>query len=176
MRDTSTCPPDEPRPTLNLIRYHIGQAALNILIRPDDAPSIDRELDRAARIARAYARESDCQEPPERLRRLIADGHVLRSIHDRHNLVPAEPHQELQEEHPEESDDGNLVWVPTTDGYGYTATRGETVYVVHTAGPKPMWRCGVGDGSITEWLDQRFHDEESARSAAQALSGSATSS
>ena len=174
MKDTYPHPLEEtePKPTLSLIRYHMGQAALNILIRPDDAPAIEHELDLAARITQAYTHRPDCHEATEQIQQIVADGHTLRSIQNRRNNIPSSSQEEPQEE----PDDSSLVWIPTTDGYGYTATKGETIYVVHTAGPRSLWRCGVGDGATTEWLDRQFPDDESARGAAQALSDAATSS
>ena len=150
----------EQQPSLRLIRHHLGQAALNILIHPDDAPAIHRELDQAARRAQEYASQPKHEQDLELLAAIIAEGRALRSIQD--EQVPSS-----YQNNPGPPETGPLDWRPTPDRCGSTATRGHTVYVVHAAGRKPVWRCGIGDGISTEWFDRRFDDAEAACAAAQ---------
>lgn len=128
-----------------------------MLIRPDDVADIHQNLDQAAGFARQYSNLPESEQDHESRRKLIADGQALRS---RLEGIAQESNCTVQ-------DEGVLVWRPTGDRLGATATHGETVYVVHAAGNPRHWRCGIGDGANTEWFEARFANEDLAKAAAQ---------
>ena len=158
---------------IRLSRHYLGQAALNMLIYPDDTARIDRNIDRASEFARQYHELPDHERNPEDWQRLIAEGKAIRC--HRANLdrlttyLFGESSAESQSLRPagEEPTDPVLRWLPTDDGLGAIAQHRETVYTVHAAGNPRGWRFGIGDGTTTGWFDERFANEEQAREAAQ---------
>ena len=176
-------------------RHYLGQAALNMLIYPEDLGKIDRNIERAVEFAMQFRRTFDNSVMPDEWKRLTDEGRTIKLQRAQidssvaHATAPLEsiPPETLAqnpaatqepEDEPEPtavaeaadplaSADSALLWEPTSDNMGSIAQHGDTVYTVHTIGNPRAWAWGIGDGYQTTWQEARFPTEELARDAAE---------
>ena len=169
---------------INASRHYLGQAALNILLHPDDLARIDRDIEQATEYAKQFRASRHKSVMPEEWQRLTNEGRLIKAHraridasielynkqHHPNNPVaptqlakpaPTSPEEELQ------SDGNILAWRPTSDHLGYIAQHGDTIYTIHTIGRPKSWTWGIGDGGQTEWQQDRFPSVELAKNAAQ---------
>ena len=175
-------------------RHYLGQAALNMLIYPEDLGKIDRNIERAVEFAMQFRRTFDNSVMPDEWQRLTDEGRTIKLQRAQidssvapataplesvapetpaRNPAPAqepepEPEQPTvtEDADPLASADSALLWEPTSDNMGSIAQHGDTFYTVHTIGNPRAWAWGIGDGHQTTWQEARFPNEELARDAA----------
>lgn len=180
----------DPMRLINASRHYLGQAALNILLHPDDLARIDHDIEQATQCAKQFRASYHESVMPEEWQRLTNEGRLIKALraqfhaptelsdkqqHPNSSVAPTHLAKPAPANMPtstapaeEPHTDGNILcWSPTSDHLGYIAQHGDTVYTIHTIGRPKSWTWGVGDGSQTAWQQDRFPSEELARNAAQ---------
>ena len=174
----------DPMRLINASRHYLGQAALNILLHPDDLAQIDRDIEQATECAKQFRSSYHNAVMPEEWHHLTNEGKLIKA-----HRAQIDASMELcnKQQHPDnpvapthlghpaptsqteelQTDENILAWRPTTDHFGYIARHGDTVYTIHTIGHPTSWAWGVGDGGKTAWQQDRFPSEELAKKAAQ---------
>ncbi len=173
---------NDPHDLIRRSRHYLGQAALNMLIYPEDLGKIDRNIERAVEFAKQFRNSFDNSVMPDEWQRLTNEGRIIKlqraqidssvaAVPPLQSVVPVIPPQAAATEpeppgtDPASPDEATSIWEPTPDNLGYVALLGDTVYTVHTTGNPRAWAWGIGDGYQTEWQEARFPTEELARNA-----------
>ena len=148
---------------LTRCRYHLGRAAITLLMRHDvDEARVER--DTAARYAKQLRRLNDVTAMMSDQRdRLIAEGQWITSLIDG---SPPEEQNEAGQMPPSQ-------WEPTADRLGCTRRTAGGTLIVHAqfrdGGAETVWRTGFQqDGADTVWDPEEHATELDAQQAADA--------